>query len=215
MDFKVLLGYPLHELHVYVIEDDSDLRLQIVTTLKQVGYYVHDFSCAEDFIRENFHESPSVIVTDMVLPGASGLQLIQQVRQAGIDTPFIYISGDSSPNQIISGMKLGAVDFLWKPFNTCSLLTVIRESLSKDIRCKSQKKNETKNEQDWCALTEREKEVCKLMLKGYGNTDIAKQLDIKPDTANKHRMQVLKKMSVANRPQLIEKLENFSLIHNN
>jgi FixJ family two-component response regulator len=198
------------ECHVYLIEDDGDLREQLVATLIRLGLIVHDYSTAEQFLISGIDHSPSVIVTDMVLPGISGIRLLEAIREADIETPLIFISGYSEPNQIIQGMKLGAVDFLWKPFKTDALLDAVTNGLNIDEERQKRMVQTTGAAQRWVALSEREKEVCLLMLKGFGNKDISLQLGIQPDTANKHRMKILKKMGVAGRPQLIELLKGLS-----
>ena len=195
--------------HVYLIEDDADLRVQLGMTLKDVGLHVHAFDSAESLLEHGIDHSPSVIVSDMVLPGASGIHLFESVRDLGIETPLVFISGYSEPNQIIEGMKLGAVDFLWKPFKSEALLQAVAKSLIQDIERHKQLNLTTSLEQRWSTLSDREKSVCQLMLKGFGNKDVSVQLNIQPDTANKHRMKVLKKMAVAGRPELIELLKNF------
>jgi FixJ family two-component response regulator len=195
--------------HVYLIEDDADLRFHLGITLEEAGLNVHAFASAEGFLEHGIEYSPSVIVSDMVLPGASGIHLFQAVRDLGIETPLVFISGYSEPNQIIEGMKLGAVDFLWKPFKSEALLQAVAQSLTLDVQRHAQLSQAMSLEQRWSTLSDREKTVCRLMLKGHGNKDISAQLFIQPDTANKHRMKVMKKMAVAGRPELIELLKNF------
>ena len=194
--------------HVYLIEDDAALRSELTATLKNAGLIVHDYESAETCLDDGVDLSPAVIVSDMVLPGKSGIHLLREIREQGIETPLIFISGYSEPKQIIDGMKLGAVDFLWKPFKSDALLEVIVRSLKLDLVRQANIRLTSAIDARWAALSDREKDVCKLMLKGYGNKDVAERLCIKPDTANKHRMKVLKKMGVAGRPQLVELLKD-------
>lgn len=203
-----------YERHVYLVEDDVDLCRELATTLSDDGFVVHAFESAEAFLSAETDFSPSVIVSDMVLPGLSGLRLFEAIREAGIETPLVFISGYSEPQQIIAAMKLGAVDFLWKPFNSAALLKAVHEALKIDIE-RSVRSNEVADiEERWRSLSEREAEVCKLMLRGYGNKEVSCRLNIQSDTANKHRMKVLKKMGVAGRPQLIELMKDFDLASN-
>lgn len=195
--------------HVYLIEDDDDLRAQLAGTLEDSGLTVKQFSTAESFLACGVTHSPSVIVTDMVLPGVSGIKLFEAVRAAGMSTPLIFISGYSEPNQIIEGMKLGAVDFLWKPFKSEALLKVVVQSLVLDMQQNMQIAERKNVELRWNTLTEREQEICKFMLAGFGNTAIAERVNIQPDTANKHRMKVLAKMGVKERPELLDLLKDF------
>ena len=199
--------------YVYLIEDDHLLRRELAETLRCVGLIVHDFDSAESCLDSGVDHSPAVIVSDMVLPGLSGIQLFQTLREQGIETPLVFISGYSEPMQIIEGMKLGAVDFLWKPFKSEALLGTVYRSLTEDLSRHAQLGLKTDIVERWFLLSEREKDVCKLMLKGYGNKDVAMQLGIQPDTANKHRMKVLKKMGVAGRPQLIDLLKGYAPAH--
>ena len=170
---------------------------------------MREFGSAEDFLQSGVDHVPAVIVSDMVLPGLSGIRLFETIRASGIQTPLIFISGYSEPNQIIDGMKLGAVDFLWKPFKSDALLKVVMQSLVNDMQRQVQSAEQRNVQMRWDSLTEREQEVCKCMLRGYGNKDIAAQLGIQSDTANKHRMKVLKKMGVSGRPDLIDLLKGF------
>ena len=195
--------------HVYLIEDDAALRSELSATLKNTGLTVHDYESAETCLDDGVDLSPAVIVSDMVLPGKSGIHLFREIREQGIETPLIFISGYSEPKQIIDGMKLGAVDFLWKPFKSDALLEVIVRSLKLDLERQANLRLTSGVEARWATLSDREEEVCKLMLKGFGNKDIAEQLGIRPDTVNKHRMKTLKKMGVPGRPQLIELLKSY------
>ena len=197
---------------VYLIEDDATLLVELSETLSEAGLQVLPFATAEAFLEAGVQDdAPAVIVSDMVLPGQSGIDLFKSIREQGIETPVVFISGYSEPKQIIDGMKLGAVDFLWKPFKGEALLEVIARSLKLDLDRQASLSVSTDIEARWMTLSEREKDVAKLMLKGYGNKDMAAMLSIQPDTANKHRMKVLKKMGVTSRPQLLELLKDCPL----
>lgn len=202
-----------HELlknaHVYLVEDDVMLREQLTLTIRDAGISVHSFDSVRALLEFGIDLSPAVIVSDMVLPGLSGLEMFQKIRLQGVETPVVFISGYSEPHQIIEGMKQGAVDFLWKPFKAAELLKVIVRALQQDAARTFNQVNQNSIMQLWESLSEREREVCRLMLVGYGNKNIATRLSIQPDTVNKHRMKVLSKLGVSGRPQLIEKFRDF------
>lgn len=206
------LSHPLEIPLIYLIEDEAGLRADLASRLRASNLEVLEFETAEAFLQNHVSHTPSVIVTDMVLPGMSGIKLFEVIRQANIETPVIFISGYSEPRQIIDAMKLGAVDFLWKPFKSDALLAAIMKSLELDrqrtLRASKQKNLELR----WYMLTPKEREVCTLMLDGLGNSSIADRLEIQPDTANKHRMKVLAKMDVRGRPELVELLKDFDLV---
>ena len=196
---------------VYLIEDEAGLRSNLSSILRDSNLEVLEFETAEAFLLNHAIHTPSVVVTDMVLPGMSGIKLFEVIRQANIETPVIFISGYSEPRQIIDAMKLGAVDFLWKPFKSEALLAVIMKSLELDRQRTLHASKQKNLELRWYMLTPKEREVCKLMLDGLGNSAIADRLEIQPDTANKHRMKVLAKIDVRRRPELVELLKDFNL----
>lgn len=195
---------------VYLIEDDTALRAELTETLGDAGLTVFPFGLAEDFLAADVRDDlPGVIVSDMTMPGVSGIALFEAIRERGLETPLVFISGYSEPNQIIDGMKLGAVDFLWKPFKSEALLQAVFKALAQDVAQRAGDNQNSDVEQRWAKLTEREQEVCRFILVGYGNKDLAVLLNIQADTANKHRMKVHKKMGVPGRPELMELLKNF------
>lgn len=207
---KSPINWSKRDHRVYLIEDDHELRLQLVATLREVGFVVQEFATAEDFLAETLDCGPAVILADMVLPGLSGLDLLKSIRQAVIESPLIFISGYSQPHQIIEGMKLGAVDFLWKPFKSETLCDAVHQALTAELQRDQQQRAMQSLLTRWNSLSQREQEVCKLILLGHGSSKIAELLNIQPDTANKHRMKVLKKLAVDGRPQLIELLKGFA-----
>lgn len=212
MSVRIQINGDITEGYVYLIEDDESLRAQIAKTLEAKGLAVEQYSCAESFRAVEFLKAPAVIVSDMMLPGITGVALLESLRTAGIKTPMVFISGYSNPHQIIAGMKLGAVDFLWKPFKGKDLLEAIAKALLIDSQQQVLSEAVTRARSRWASLTEREREVCKLMLSGMGNTAVAETLSIKPDTANKHRMKVLAKMDVKDRAELAVLVTEFRLM---
>ena len=197
---------------VYLVDDDSEIRTHLAECLADAGHKVLQFVSTEAFLDVLTDYSPAVIVSDMSLPGLSGVDLLKTVREAGFCMPLIFISGFSEPTQIIKGMKLGAVDFLWKPFKSEALVTAVNKALADDRLRVNNDNAHNSIKLLWDTMSDREKEVCQLMLLSYGNTEIALRLDIQPDTANKHRMKVLKKMHVNTRPELIALLKGFNLL---
>ena len=102
--------------HVDVVEDDDSIRDNLSELLKFAGYRVRAWRDALSFLDNLPQTAPAVVVTDMRMPGLSGLQMHHELVERGRSMPVIYISGESSVSDSISAMKLGAVDFLVKPF---------------------------------------------------------------------------------------------------
>jgi len=131
------------------------------------------------------------------------LELLRQVKSQTDPMPVIFISEESQPQEIIDGMKEGAVEFLWKPFGSHQLLQAIERGLALDLKLRLLKKQKSTFVLMLSLLSGREKEVLPLILLGHTNKSIAHILSILPDTVKKHRAQIMEKMQVQNLPDLI------------
>ncbi len=194
-----------------MIDDNADIRGLLADEFRYAGMAVVEFPDGESFLKAKYEERPSVIVVDMLLPGISGLRLFEAIRVQGVETPVIFISGYSQPTQIIDAMKLGAVDFLWKPFKVEALMGAVSKSLALDASRLNHLKRVNAMGQSWDELTRREQEICRLMVKGYGNSEISRQLDIQPDTVKKHRAKVMEKMGVDSLADLMSSMRNIDM----
>ena len=164
--------------HVYLIDDDISIRSSLTRTLVDAGYAVQAFTGAKHFIENLIPVSPAVILLDMQMPDVIGLDLQEQLTELDLKTPIIFISGQSHQKQIVQGLKNGAIDFLFKPFNLTELFSAIDIGIKKDqaqLQKSAQEGNVRKN---FSLLTPREKEVCHLLVQGFKNKEIAKQFNL-------------------------------------
>jgi two-component system response regulator FixJ len=145
-----------------------------------------------------------VILLDIRMPEMSGLTLQIEMKRKGRETPIIFISGESQPSEIIEAMKQGAVDFLLKPFGLETLLLAVDMALQKDKVQQAQKTSALNVQERFMRLTEKEREVCRWMVKGYGNKEIANINGSAPATVKLHRSRVLEKMGCASLPELLQ-----------
>lgn len=106
---------------ISIVDDDADVRAAADNFLSSHGYTVHTFASAEDFLRSAHLDGSSCVVTDVQMPGMSGLDLLEVVRSQGNDTPFIFITAFPSESIRARAAKSGAHELLEKPF-TCSVL---------------------------------------------------------------------------------------------
>lgn len=190
--------------HVYLVDDDEAVRYHLATVLRHYGLTVDAYPNVDDFIRDSVELSPAVVVSDMVMAGMSGLDLLKHIRSAGWSSPIIFISGLSQPHQIIEAMKQGAVDFLWKPFSLDKLFDAIRKALETDAARLEARVRLLRVKDLYSALTDREQEIFKLAVAGYGNIEISRMVDVQPDTVKKHRGRVMEKMQATSLAHLIE-----------
>jgi FixJ family two-component response regulator len=190
--------------HIYLIDDDPSICRSLAFTLSSSHYSVQTFDSPRAFLRDSLPISPAVILLDMRMPEMSGTELQKSLHQSGRETPIIFISGESQPSEIIDAMKQGAIDFLLKPFSMQALVKAIENGLDKD---RSRQHDLIRNmdiRQRFKRLTDKEQEICRLMIKGYGNKEIAEINGSAPATVKLHRSRVYDKMGVETLPELIE-----------
>ena len=148
--------------------------------------------------------SPAVILLDICMPETNGLSLQNELILQGRNTPIIFISGESQPSEIIEALKKGAVDFLLKPFGLQSLVQAVDLALEKD-RAGLNQRIKTKNVQErFASLTDKEREICSWMIKGYGNKEIANLNGSAASTVKLHRSRVLEKMGCVSLAELLD-----------
>jgi two-component system response regulator FixJ len=190
--------------HIYLIDDDPSICRSLAFTLSSSNYSVQTFDNPRAFLKDSLPISPAVILLDMRMPEMTGTELQTILAQNGRETPIIFISGESQPTEIIEAMKLGAIDFLLKPFSMESLMTAIENGLNKDRTRQNELVQDMDIRQRFGRLTEKEQEICRLMIKGYGNKEIAELNGSAPATVKLHRSRVLDKMGAETLPELIE-----------
>lgn len=181
-------------LHVLIVEDDPSLRARLALTLSQAGHPTTECDSVENLDPAQLPDSIGVAVLDMRLPGANGLQALRLVRGRFTDLPVVFISGESRPAEIIEGMKLGAIEFLLKPFTQDQLLTAVERALAQTREQLAQRQATTEALQQLERLTTREREVLALLVQGHKTGEAARVLGMAPGTAKIHRMHALEKM---------------------
>lgn len=191
--------------HIYLIDDDASMRTSMGRMLKEVGYVVEDFSSALSFLEHSLPVSPAVILLDMQMPDMTGLDLQEKLLQMGRKTPIVFVSGQSHPHQIVKGLKKGAIDFLFKPFNLEDLLKAVADAIEFDKRQLKHISKTVETKKDYASLTPREKEVCFWLVKGLLNKDIAVKLGTTDATIKVHKARVMDKMHVESVQALVAK----------
>ena len=180
--------------HIFIIDDDDSMRISLSRMLSEVGYTVDHYQSGINFLKESLPISPAVILLDMQMPDMSGVELQQQLLALGRRTPIIFISGQSHPHQIVSSLKNGAIDYLFKPFKLEGLLIALSKALELDKQQLVQLSKELDIKQCFLTLTPREKEVCSLLVRGLLNKEIAVELGTVDATIKVHKARVMEKM---------------------
>jgi len=195
--------------HVFLVDDDHDIRLHLGNLLRQLNYSVSDFPSAQDFLRSATKVTPSVLLLDMRMPLMSGLELHNLLNARHWQIPVIYMSGESHSQEIIDAMKGGAIDFLWKPFTQFQLKDAINKGLDLDLQRHTSNLRLIGVSALHKSLSRKEQQIFSLMLQGHGNKTIAAEMGVMPDTVKKHRAQVLEKMQVSSFAELLALCKDF------
>lgn len=189
---------------VYLIDDDLTILSSITLFLHDQHYQVEAYSSLADFKKNLPLKALSILITDMQLHQESGLDLQHFLQAENIDVPILFLSGNSQPQEIIDALKNGADDFLLKPVDPNTLLSLIEQAF---IKLSAQLKIKQANT-SWSALfeslTEKEKLVAQYMKHGYTNKAIAEILLVKADTIKKKRAQILQKLQCDSLPDFIK-----------
>jgi FixJ family two-component response regulator len=191
--------------HIYLIDDDNSMRESLTRMLRDVGYLVEDYASAMKFLEISIPVSPAVILLDMQMPDMTGVELQEQLVKLGRKTPIVFVSGQSHPHQIVQGLKKGAVDFLFKPFNLEELLKAIADAIEFDRRQLKRVSVDIETKREYESLTPREREVCTWLVEGLPNKDIAVKLGTTDATIKVHKARVMSKMHVDSVQTLVKK----------
>lgn len=192
---------------VCVIDDDVDVRDSLRLLLESVGIDVTVFSSADDFLshgEDAGQNRPCCLLLDVRMPGMGGIALLEHMRRHKILLPTIVITGHGDIPMAVRAMKLGAVDFVSKPYNHQVLLDMVQETLRRTpIRAVAQTVSDEELTERWRNLTEREQQVFWSVVRGAANKVIALDLSISIRTVEAHRGRIMRKMQVRKLADLV------------
>ena len=192
---------------VFIIDDDPLYRESSERLVRSVGFSVQSFESASDFLGNRRPDVPSCLVLDVRLPGLSGLDLQQELAEAGVHIPIIFVTGYGDIPMSVQAMKAGAVEFLEKPFRDQVLLDAIRQAIARDRTARQQQARNADLRRRYASLTPREREVFKCVVSGMLNKQIADQLRATERTVKFHRGHLMVKMQVNSLAELVRLAE--------
>jgi FixJ family two-component response regulator len=192
---------------VFVIDDDSSMRRALERQLQGAGYRVESFGSAQAYLAHPAHEGAACVVSDVRMPGQSGLDLQASLAQAGSDLPIVFISGHGDVPTTVHAMKAGAVGFLAKPFTKDELLAAVGEALARSRERASARSEGAEFRSRYASLTAREREVFALVVAGLMNKVVADRLGIAEKTVKIHRGRVMEKLAAGSVADLVRMAE--------
>ena len=188
---------------VFVVDDDPSMRRSLETLLRSVGLDVQLFSSAQEFMQAERPDAPGCLVLDVRLPGMSGLAFQEELAKTGVAIPVIFISGHGDVPMTVRAMKAGAVEFLTKPFDDQVLLDAIHAAIERDRARHRDAASLAALMARYHQVTERERQVMKLVVAGRVNKQIAAELGLSVVTVKVHRGQVMRKMLAKSVAELV------------
>jgi FixJ family two-component response regulator len=188
---------------VFVVDDDPSFRRSVERLVHLAGYMVNGFGSADEFLMQRPPEEAACLITDLRMPGITGLDLQQELASAGWHIPVIFITGHGDVSTSVRAMKAGAIEFLTKPFHDQELLAAIGEALTRDQTRRGEAKRLANFRQRYDTLTPREREVMSHVIRGKLNKQIAADLNIGEKTIKFHRANIMAKMQVPSLAYLV------------
>jgi two-component system, LuxR family, response regulator FixJ len=188
---------------VYVVDDDEAVRESLAALLQAKSYAVQTFARARDFLDAAPTLRPGCLVADIRMPEMDGLELQQRLTERAFNFPLIVITGHGDVPLAVRAMKVGAVDFIEKPFAAEAILASIETALAQFARSGEGDMLAAAAAARLALLSPREREVLQGLLAGLPNKSIAYDLAISPRTVEIHRARVMDKMGARSLSELI------------
>ena len=187
------------ENEIFILEDDLTTRAMLRVVLEKAGYQPVFFADGEALIAKARCASPACILLDLCLPGASGLDVLGQLTDRTCPAPILMVSGQGDIPTAVHALRIGAADFVEKPFSPADLVARIASAGAGLAAHAASPVDYFKQSR---GLTRRECEVLDHLIAGSSSKAIARKLGISPRTIEDHRARIMQKAGVKTTAQL-------------
>jgi two-component system, LuxR family, response regulator FixJ len=194
---------PSEKAPVHVIDDDEALRESLSFLLRSAGIEVKTYSSATTFLASLPDTGLTCVITDVRMPGLSGVELLRRLRELKLEIPVIVITGHGDVPLAVEAMKMGAIDFLEKPFDDEVLLASVRSALKQQDGESKRRTERAEIEGKLASLSNRERDVLEGLVAGKANKQIAYDLGISPRTVEIYRANLMTKMKAGSLSELV------------
>jgi two-component system response regulator FixJ len=188
---------------VQIIDDDDALRDSLTFLLLSAGIEAKSYDSAASFLNDPQRGTSGCIITDVRMPGMSGIDLLRKLKSDGVTVPVIVMTGHGDVPLAVEAMKLGAFDFIEKPFDDDALLMSVRGALGVQEKHAREESQRQEIENRLAQLSTRERQVLDGLVAGQANKVIAFELGISPRTVEIYRANVMTKMQANSLSDLV------------
>lgn len=185
---------------VHIVDDDDAVRQSLAFLLSSAGLPVRLYDSAATFLAGLSTPQDGCLITDVRMPGMSGIDLLKALREKACSMPAIVITGHGDVPLAVEAMKAGAVDFIEKPFDEEAILNAVRRALE---QIPDENGDGNIVAARLATLSERERQVLEGLVAGHPNKTIAHGLGISPRTVEVYRANLMAKMQAKSLSELI------------
>ncbi|MGE0179859.1 MAG: response regulator transcription factor [Sphingomonas sp.] len=184
--------------YVYVVDDDRDVRRSLSFMLGASDIRSYPFGSGADFLDSLTDLEPGCVLLDLRMPKIDGFDVMGAMKEREIDWPIIVMTGHGEVQTAVRAMKLGAIDFIEKPFSENALLSSFESAFALLAQRQGRAKRQRDARQRVDLLTARESDVLNGLLAGETNRQIGERLGISLRTVEMHRSNMMERLQVAN-----------------
>ena len=184
------------------MDDDASLRDALRFVLETEGWRVVDYRSANDFFRGDAPSVRGCVVMDVRMPGLTGIEAQAVMNERGFSLPVIFLTGHGDIDMAVNTLKAGAIDFLQKPVDDQRLLKTIENAVSHNLAQRRGKREVTDFRNRLESLTQREREVIRMVAQGYSNKEVAREYGISEKTVQVHRGSAYRKLDLHNAAEI-------------
>jgi two-component system, LuxR family, response regulator FixJ len=188
---------------IYVVDDDEAVRQSLEFLLQTAGMKAKAFESAKAFLETLGEVTSGCLITDVRMPEITGIDLLKRVQDMKPDLPVIVITGHGDIALAVEAMKIGAVDFLEKPFDDERLIAAVRAALDREAEHAKRNAEVAEIHDKLAALSNRERQVLEGLVAGNPNKTIAYDLGISPRTVEIYRANLMTKMAANSLSDLV------------
>jgi FixJ family two-component response regulator len=187
------------------VDDDQAVRDSLALLISTVGLRVQSWADPVLFAAQFDRQSIGAIVLDVRMPGVSGLALLAQLMEQGVDQPVILLTGHGTVDMCRRAFKGGAAEFLEKPVDDEVLLEALQTAVRQHVRLRARTQADRAAQEHYAQLSPREREVLALIVQGLTNKEIGRALDVSPRTVETHRANLFAKLQAPSLAWLIRR----------